>query len=209
MRVNMGREGRASSSLSANGGTMLGSLILANGPSQPLEAATKYYVDTAFASLNANNILDGILPISSLPAFTGDAINAQGSNSFLLTNIGVNPGSYAKVIVDAKGRVTGNDVLVGSDIPNFDWSKVSNKPSTIADYGITDALSTNGGTVAGHLSVSNPTQSMSAVNKQYVDSALSGNSAVVGDIIRKPYSSTPSGFLRCNDFAMLFLVDQC
>ena len=51
MRVNMGREGRTSSSLSANGGSMLGALILANGPSQPLEAATKYYVDSTFASL--------------------------------------------------------------------------------------------------------------------------------------------------------------
>lgn len=198
MRVNMGREGRASSSLSANGGAMLGSLILANGPAQPLEAATKYYVDTVFASLNANNVLDGILPISSLPTFTGDATTNQGNNSFVLANLGVSPGSYPKVIVDAKGRVTGNDILTSSDIPNFDWNKVSSRPDTLAGYGITDALSTAGDTITGHLSVQNPTQSMSIVNKQYVDSALNNNSTVVGDIIRKPYATTPSGFLRCN-----------
>src|SRR5574343_167568 len=198
MRVNMGREGRTSSSLSANGGTMLGSLILANGPSQPLEAATKYYVDTAFANLNANNVVDGVLPISSLPGFTGDATSNQGSNTITLANLGVNPGSYAKVIVDSKGRVTGNDVLSSSDLPVVNWSKIQNEPTTVEGYGITDALTTAGGTFTGNLSVGVPTQSLSAVNKQYVDSALSGNSAVVGDIIRKPYATTPAGFLRCN-----------
>ena len=198
MRVNMGREGRTSSSLSANGGTMLGSLILANGPSQPLEAATKYYVDTAFANLNANNVVDGVLPISSLPGFTGDATSNQGSNTITLANLGVNPGSYAKVIVDSKGRVTGNDVLSSSDLPVVNWSKIQNEPTTVEGYGITNALTKAGGTFTGNLSVGAPTQSLSAVNKQYVDSALTGNSAVVGDIIRKPYATTPAGFLRCN-----------
>lgn len=198
MRINMGKEGHTSSSLSANGGAMLGSLILANGPSQPLEAATKYYVDTVFSTLNANNIVNGIIPVSSLPIFTGDISNIQGSNSFSLSSLGVTPGSYPKVIVDAKGRVTGNDVLASHDVPGFSWLKVSNKPVTLSDYGIANVLSTNGGIVNGYLSVSNPTQAMSAANKQYVNSALSGNSTVVGDIIRKPYSNTPLGFLRCN-----------
>jgi hypothetical protein len=194
----MGREGRTSSSLSANGGSMLGALILANGPSQPLEAATKYYVDSTFASLNANNVLDGVLPISSLPGFTGDATSPQGSNVITLTNLGVTPGSYAKIIVDAKGRVTGNDILTESDIPNIGWDKVQNKPNTLEGYGITDALSVTGGVFGGQMSVVPPTNPLSSVSKQYVDSALSGNSAVVGDIIRKPYASTPTGFLRCN-----------
>ena len=198
MRVNMGREGRTSSSLSANGGSMLGALILANGPSQPLEAATKYYVDSTFASLNANNVLDGVLPISSLPGFTGDATSVQGSNVITLSDLGVTPGSYAKVIVDAKGRVTGNDILNESDIPNIGWDKVQNKPNTLEGYGITDALSITGGVFGGQMSVIAPTNPLSSVSKQYVDSALSGNSAVVGDIIRKPFATTPTGFLRCN-----------
>lgn len=198
MRVNMGREGRTSSSLSANGGSMLGALILANGPSQPLEAATKYYVDSTFASLNANNVLDGVLPISSLPGFTGDATSPQGSNVITLTDLGVAPGSYAKVIVDAKGRVTGNDILTESDIPIVSWDKVQNKPNTLEGYGITDGLSITGGVFNGQMSVVTPTNSLSSVSKQYVDAALSGNSAVVGDIIRKPFASTPTGFLRCN-----------
>ena len=198
MRVNMGREGRTSSSLSANGGSMLGALILANGPTQPLEAATKYYVDSTFANLNANNILDGVLPISSLPGFTGDATSPQGSNVITLANLGVTPGSYAKIIVDTKGRVTGNDILTESDIPTISWEKVQNKPNTLEGYGITNALSITGGVFGGQMSVVSPTNSLSSVSKQYVDSALSGNSAVVGDIIRKPFASTPSGFLRCN-----------
>lgn len=198
MRVNMGREGRNSSSLSANGGSMLGALILANSPSQPLEAATKYYVDTTFANLNANNVLDGTLPISSLPGFTGDASSSQGTNVITLSNLGITPGSYAKVIVDIKGRVTGNDILSDSDIPIVSWNKIQNKPNTVEGYEISDALTVSGGTLTGNLSVGSPISPLSAANKGYVDGALSNTSSAIGDIIRKSFSTTPAGFLRCN-----------
>lgn len=40
--------------------------------------------------------------------------------------------------------------LAASDVPNLDWSKItSGKPTTLAGYGITDALSTSGGTITG------------------------------------------------------------
>ena len=198
MRMNMGQEAARGFSLTANGGTMTGALILAGNPAVPMEAATKFYVDSTFSALNANNILSGTIPVSSLPAFTGDASSSAGTNSLSLANIGVTPGSYAKVIVDAKGRVTGNDVLVDADIPNFDYSKITGKPTTLSGWGITDALSLSGGTVTGNLIVPSPTQASSIVTKQYVDNALNNNSIDVGDIVRKPYTSTPSGFLRCN-----------
>ncbi|MGG3725172.1 hypothetical protein ABES20_14555, partial [Geobacillus stearothermophilus] len=58
-----------------------------------------------------------------------------------LANSGVTPGTYPKVTVDAKGRVTGGQALSPSDIPNLDWSKItSGKPTTLSGYGITDGV---------------------------------------------------------------------
>jgi phage-related tail fiber protein len=53
---------------------------------------------------------------------------------------GVAAGSFAKVTVDTKGRVTAGATLAATDIPALDWSKITTgKPTTIAGYGITDA----------------------------------------------------------------------
>jgi hypothetical protein len=84
-------------------------------------------------------------------SLTGDA---TGSTSFdgssnasiavTLANSGVTPGTYPKVTVDSKGRVTGGQSLSPADIPNLDWSKItSGKPTTLAGYGITDAIPAN------------------------------------------------------------------
>jgi Phage tail fibre repeat len=84
-------------------------------------------------------------------SLTGDA---TGSTSFdgssnasiavTLANSGVTPGIYPKVTVDSKGRVTGGQSLSPADIPNLDWSKItSGKPTTLAGYGITDAIPAN------------------------------------------------------------------
>lgn len=60
--------------------------------------------------------------------------------STVLANSGVTAGSYPKVTVDAKGRVTGGTTLVAADIPVLDWSKITTgRPTTLAGYGITDA----------------------------------------------------------------------
>lgn len=61
----------------------------------------------------------------------------------VLENSGVAAGSYPKVQVNAKGLVVAGQQLLASDIPALDWSKInSGKPTTLAGYGITDALRT-------------------------------------------------------------------
>lgn len=86
-------------------------------------------------------------------SLTGDA---TGSTSFdgssnasiavTLANSGVTPGTYPKVTVDSKGRVTGGQSLSPADIPNLDWSKItSGKPTTLSGYGITDGVQNSGG----------------------------------------------------------------
>ena len=72
---------------------------------------------------------------------TGDVTGSgNGSITLTLANSGVTAGTYPKVTVDAKGRVTSGSSLSASDIPALDWSKItSGKPTTLAGYGITDA----------------------------------------------------------------------
>ena len=66
--------------------------------------------------------------------------NFTVSTTFDLSDIG-SAGTYPKVTVDAKGRVTSGTTLSASDIPNLDWSKItSGKPTTLSGYGITDAV---------------------------------------------------------------------
>jgi hypothetical protein len=67
--------------------------------------------------------------------------------STTLPNSGVTAGTYTKVTVDAKGRVTSGTTLSASDIPNLDWSKITTgKPTTLSGYGITDAVRNAGNT---------------------------------------------------------------
>ncbi|WP_368490854.1 pyocin knob domain-containing protein [Clostridium sp. BJN0013] len=78
--------------------------------------------------------------------------DATGSTTFdgsvnksitvVLANSGATAGTYTKLTIDAKGRVTSATTLSASDIPSLDWSKItSGKPTTLAGYGITDAVS--------------------------------------------------------------------
>lgn len=64
-----------------------------------------------------------------------------------LKNTGI-AGTYFKVTTDAQGRVTsGVSSLSTADIPSLNWSKITTgKPTTLAGYGISDAI-INGGNV--------------------------------------------------------------
>ena len=93
-----------------------------------------------------------------------------------LANSGVTAGTYTKVTVDAKGRVTTGTSLSATDIPVLDWSKITTgKPTTLSGYGITDAVDKAGDTMTGFLVLNaDPTLPMHAATKQYVDSVAQG-----------------------------------
>jgi len=190
----------AGSGFSTRGGTLTSSLTLVRNPVQPLEAATKSYIDTAITSISANAINTGTLSEQRFPSFSGDVVKATSSGVISLNNTGVTVGTYTKVIIDSKGRVTSGGDLTVDDIPSLNWNKLANLPTTIADYGITDALAKDGDTLTGYLNLpSNPTQTLHAVSKGYVDSVSNtGVNAVAGDLIARFTNLTPTGFLRCN-----------
>ena len=79
-----------------------------------------------------------------------------GTISVGLANVGT-AGTYTKVTTDAKGRVTSGE-----------------NPTTLAGYGITDALPISGGTMTGALKVLDPVNDADAVNKKYADSVALG-----------------------------------
>ena len=58
-----------------------------------------------------------------------------------LAKIGIAPGYYSKVYVTPEGLVGDGQPLEAGDIPTLPWSKIGGgKPTTLAGYGITDAL---------------------------------------------------------------------
>lgn len=75
-------------------------------------------------------------------AMTGDgnwAVNFDGTANvtanFTLANSGVTAGTYPKVTVDAKGRVTSGSGLAAGDIPSIDMSKVTTGILPVAQGG--------------------------------------------------------------------------
>lgn len=82
--------------------------------------------------------------------FTFDG-TANATPTFTLATTGVTAGTFTKVTVDAKGRVTAGATLAATDIPALDWSKITTgKPTTLAGYGISGALAEIGAADASH-----------------------------------------------------------
>ena len=122
---------------------------LASDTTYATAGAVKKAYDLAAAALPAgsNAVSATKLATARTISTTGDATGsasfdgtANAAIALTLANSGVTAGTYGKVTVDAKGRVTAGLAMVAADIPSLDWSKISSgKPTTLAGYGITDA----------------------------------------------------------------------
>ena len=187
--------------VSINGLTMTGKLKLQREATEPNEAVNKDFVDNAATNLDASKIISGTMPVERFPGLNGDVVSTAGSGVLTLKNTGVTPGSYTKVTVNGSGLVTSGSSLIESDIPGFGWDKItSGKPTTLAGYGITNAVNRNDGTVNGNITLTaNPVAGDDVVTKGYADAALAGRVGfAVGDIVAYTGNTTPTGFLRCN-----------
>lgn len=91
--------------------------------------------------------LDTLQEIAAQLASDESAVSALTTvvSGKVSSNPSVSPATGTKVTYDSKGLVTGSASLIFSDIPNLDWTKITTgKPTTLAGYGITDAVSTTG-----------------------------------------------------------------
>lgn len=80
--------------------------------------------------------------------FTFDG-SANATAQLTLATTGVAAGTFTKVTVDTKGRIASGDILSASDIPALDWGKITTgRPTTLAGYGITDALAASANAVS-------------------------------------------------------------
>ena len=85
-----------------------------------------------------------------ITALTGDVTaSGAGSAAATLSTTGVNAGTYTKVTVDAKGRVTAGSSLVASDIPPLPTSIIGSGTLGVANGGTGAATITNNGVVIG------------------------------------------------------------
>ncbi len=82
--------------------------------------------------VNANAVSASKLATARNISATGDATwsvsfdgSANASAALTLANSGVTAGTYGKVTVDAKGRVTAGAALAATDIPNLDAAKIT------------------------------------------------------------------------------------
>lgn len=87
-----------------------------------------------------------------------------------------NPLPYALVSgTPTLGSLAYKNSLAASDVPNLSWNKItSDKPTTLAGYGITDAISTSGGTINGFVTVS----SGGYLNQMTIDRSNGGISLI-------------------------------
>lgn len=111
---------------------------LANGQSLVWNTTLNTWKAVTSTSGTVTSIVAGI-------GLSGGTITSTGTIGLATT--GVAAGTYTKLSVDSYGRALSGGVLVSSDIPSLDWSKISSgKPLSLAGYGIIDGVR-NGGNV--------------------------------------------------------------
>lgn len=113
-------------------------------PTAGVGTATSQLATTAFVMNHASNAapsMDGVAAAGN-SALYSRANHVHPSDTTKVTaNAPITAKTGTKISYDAKGLVTGSTTLSQGDIPALDWSKITtSKPTTLAGYGITDAL---------------------------------------------------------------------
>lgn len=122
----------------------------------------------------------------NLPSTFASAIAARFDSVFpnkLVIGDGVTD-KITKDVGETLNLVAGTNITLSfSDVTNTvtvtgtptSWTALTSKPTTIGGFGITDAVSTAGGTLTGPLILpGDPSAALGAATKQYVDNSITG-----------------------------------
>ena len=82
------------------------------------------------------NYLTGNQSITLSGAITGSGTTAITT---ALSSTGIVAGTFTKLTIGEDGRATAGTTLTQADIPSLNWAKITNTPTTLVGYGITDA----------------------------------------------------------------------
>ena len=143
-------------------------------------------VNTGQLTINKSDVSnDGYLASEDFYAFSNKVdtvqFNPQSSGDVtgsytdgLSTTLNLQP-----ILTIGNGKITtakiASNAITNVKINDVSWTKVTNTPTTITGYGIVDALSTNGGTMNGYLTLfDDPTNALHAATKNYVDNLITG-----------------------------------
>jgi len=138
--------------------------------------ATGLFVQTTYGTSTTRTITAG----TGISVSNGNG--ASGNPTISISNTGVIAGEYGSAsmiptfIVNAQGQITS----IGENVPVIDWTDVINTPTTLAGYGITDAVP-NTRTVTGQYSITGGGPLSSNIVLNLVgDSSSPGNSKYYG-----------------------------
>lgn len=155
--------------------------------------ANKYLTQSAADSryvTSSRKVIAGT-GLSGGGALTSDVTLSLGTS-------GVVAGTYTKVMVDAYGRVTSGTNLSATDIPNLDWSKITTgKPTTLAGYGITDAVTlTTAQTITGQKTFTKNIAMNSGIGLSYSGNTVFRNTS--GNTVISSYGDSGMLYFRPN-----------
>jgi phage-related tail fiber protein len=147
------------------------------------QLATTAFVQTAVSNVSSSGSAAKLTTARTIAA-TGDASwsvsfdgSANASAAITLANSGATAGTYPKVTVDAKGRVTSGTTLAVADIPTLTSAKISDfdtkvRTSALNQMAVPTAdVSFNSKRLT---SLAEPVLSNDAATKNYVDMAVQG-----------------------------------
>jgi hypothetical protein len=149
-----------------------GAVTTALGYTPADSAALSNYVSATLA--NGKILVGNGSNAATAVTVSGDA-TLSNTGALTLSNV-VTAETGTKITYDAKGRVTASASLAAGDIPSLDWSKItSGTPTTLAGYGITDAVSNT--LASGKILVGNGSNVATAVTMSG-DATLSNTDAL-------------------------------
>lgn len=134
MKVNLFRKsGIYDHTASLPGFTLTEFLSLLRDPMNPVEAATKRYVDNFPTTYDISQLVGDTVPKDLLvTALSGDVVGFNRSDIYLKPT-GVTPGTYNLATVNAKGRITAADTTPVVT-PTIDFEDIQDRATTVNGF---------------------------------------------------------------------------